>query len=340
VTLQTPAYMQAISINAIDDRRVLFGLLEQTGVVTSGAMLCSAGGLLTTNIAAGGVFILGSDISAQGLYHVFNDATVNVSHVAADATQRMDAVYVRVTDSQVLGSGTSQAIFGVVKGVPANYPNPEAIPASSEVLAYVQVPGSATVLNSGNYTDRRQFTTARGGTIITTSSRRPAAPKAGDQIFETDTNKVVAYMGATLGWRQAWALPWGELGYTQVTSLSQTGSALADIAGASIAVTVPAGRKLRVLAHWPVRIETSADRVKLWLREGSTKLGAIGDFRSGVNQQTFMNDGSVRINNPSAGTHTYKLSLETTGGSGNWDAGIGIAATEPGFITVEDIGPV
>lgn len=322
------------------------------GVGVKGLQECQAspGGLMTTNISAGHIVLI--HISPySGVYHGYNDATINLAHDVADASPRKDLICAEVIDAQYDGGALNKWQFRVVKGTTGAYPNPPALPANGIPICYVNIPNGTTVLGSGNYEDRRWFYTSHGGVIICTSTTRPGTPSwnpylsdvDGMTIYETDTKKKLVYMGATLGWRPDWAMPWGELAYVQSTTLAQTGTAVANLTGMTLTVTPPAGRKLLVTAQLPVRIDGDGDRIKGWIREGSTILGCYGDSKNStgaINYPAPLFHGQARISGPSAAAHTYVMSLERTSGTaGNWNT-IGVSADEPAWMRIDDIGPV
>lgn len=188
------SWYQGGSHNANADRLVIAGMLAQEGVGRADACQCSAGGLMTTNVAAGHVFIpaqLGSD----GFYHGYNDATYNVPHDAADASPRVDRVVAKVDDHFVDAGGFNRWRIYVVKGSTASYPNPPALPAAAISLALVTVPNGITTLLSGHYSDDRLRASGRSGVVVCTSATRPTAYE-GAMIYEKDTDKIARYDGA------------------------------------------------------------------------------------------------------------------------------------------------
>lgn len=135
--------------------------------------------------------------------------------------------------------------------------------------------------------------------------------------------------------------PRGVLGYAEVTA-NETGiTTLTDLTGLSVAVDVAANRRIRVTGHGQIENAPSGTEdiaVVGFVREGSTTLGRWGsvfnhDIDSGLSE---MCESGVVLT-PTEGSHTYKLSLQTTVGSGS--GGIRAAADNPAFILVEDIGP-
>lgn len=111
-----------------------------------------------------------------------------------------------------------------------------------------------------------------------------------------------------------------ELGYAEVTA-SQTGiTTLADLTGLSVTVTVPtlvAGKKVIIEGWIPQIYSTVAtDRADFAIREGSTALA----YAYGAAQASSTGWGGATIKcriSPTAGSHTYKLSLARGVGSGS-----------------------
>lgn len=126
------------------------------------------------------------------------------------------------------------------------------------------------------------------------------------------------------------------LGYAQVTANQAGITTLTDLTGLSTAATVGTNRYVRITAQILTQRTVADGETNLYIREGSTTLEimAIRQNNVGVNETLA---GSIVIDSPSAGSHTYKLSLERGGGTGTVQATA--AATFPAFILVEDIGP-
>lgn len=125
--------------------------------------------------------------------------------------------------------------------------------------------------------------------------------------------------------------PGSTLGYAEVT-VDQTGiSSVTDLTGLSVNVTVPAGRRLRITGDGTIRHATTAGTDFGGIQEGGTVLGAWVQDTLAPNDRT-KGHGSVIVS-PSPGSHTYKLTLSTTAGTTELDAG----TDRPAFILVEDI---
>jgi hypothetical protein len=129
-------------------------------------------------------------------------------------------------------------------------------------------------------------------------------------------------------------LPGGWIGYVErVTDSSTWTTAISDVAGMSQAVTVNANRKIRISACFSVTTSTE-DAHDFYIREGSTALRGVRHVWGNISPSDFI-DFSVVLN-PSAGSHTYKLSAEkANAGTGN----ILASGTNPAFLLIEDLGP-
>lgn len=167
--------------------------------------------------------------------------------------------------------------------------------------------------------------------IVCTSGTRPSSPVEGMQVFETDTDRLLSYDGTN------WTLPdnvaGGTLGYAQVTA-SQTGiTSITDLTGLSVTVTVSAGRRIRIEAMAKVSNDTLGGRTAGQIREGGTTLTDFVDFYAAATNASTIGHAPVVLT-PSAGSHTYKLSLQGITGTAAMSAG----ASNPAFILVTDIG--
>lgn len=126
----------------------------------------------------------------------------------------------------------------------------------------------------------------------------------------------------------------GILGYAQVTA-NQTGiSAVTDLTGLSVMVDIATNRFVRITGHTVTVQRGSAGVLIARIYEDATQLQRFGQHGSSIDQSVLI-EGSVVLDSPSAGSHTYKLRLSTTAGTVDSQA----AADFPAFILVEDIGP-
>lgn len=122
-------------------------------------------------------------------------------------------------------------------------------------------------------------------------------------------------------------LPGGVVGYASGTA-SNIGTTEVDIC--SITVTVAADRLYRISAQASITGGSTAVAGNLFIEEGSTDLGRVHRHPDGA-PQSFVS-GAVLVNDPSTGSHTYKL-VGVCDTSGDFDI-FGSAQ-----IIVEDVGP-
>ena len=134
--------------------------------------------------------------------------------------------------------------------------------------------------------------------------------------------------------RSGVSAPGGCLAYAERTSNQGSITAEADLTGLSVTVDIPANRRIRISATIEAQSTQAADVARLRIKEGSTAL-QTGNFRLGTSGTPF-SCSKDHVFVPSAGEHTYKLSLERVGsGTVTMSAASGRAA----FIMVEDLGP-
>lgn len=154
-----PVWLDAGSYPAELMRRALKDLIPggASGVVESSDLAVTANGTpnMSVNVATGSAFILGTEETEQGAYHVYNDATANLTVTAAHATNaRKDLVVAEVLDSSVSGASDLWRLR-VVAGTPAASPADPATPNNALLLARITVPAAATTITSGDITNLR-----------------------------------------------------------------------------------------------------------------------------------------------------------------------------------------
>lgn len=133
-------------------------------------------------------------------------------------------------------------------------------------------------------------------------------------------------------------LPWGHLGRGVKTADQLNITTEADITGLSATVTVGASRIIKISA------------LVLWQATGGIPTSVINVYRDAVaaavgriETETILDthyhtaSGSVLDVAPSAGSHTYKVTMQRVLGTGDIDILAG--ATYPSWLLVEDIGP-
>lgn len=128
-------------------------------------------------------------------------------------------------------------------------------------------------------------------------------------------------------------LPGGWIGYANVTA-NQTGiTAITDLTNLTVTVTVGTNRLIQITGFGSISTTANDNNGSLYVRESSTQLARSQQWLDNtlVPTGTYV---ACLLNAPSAGAHTYKLSLEATA-----SAGLEAASTRPAFILVEDLGP-
>lgn len=234
------SYIQASSHPADTDRLVLEALLNPSPAPVSGAgygVGPATGDLLVTqngtpnmsvNVAAGHVWIDGTEAATQGAYHGYNDATKNLVVAASDPTNpRKDLVIAKVQDAAYSGATNAWSI-AVVTGTPAASPVEPAVPANAVVLAMINVAALATTITNANITDRRRRACGLSGIAVCTSTTRPAVPYMGQVAWETDTDRPMVWDGSA--WRQLplkWDTPMVRLRKSNQNVLNATDALLA-----------------------------------------------------------------------------------------------------------------
>lgn len=138
-------------------------------------------------------------------------------------------------------------------------------------------------------------------------------------------------------------MPKGLIGY-ESTSTDTTGvtSSITDLTGLSVTVTVPADRIVVVSGFVPrIASDTANDAVEVLIREGATVIQSMfSDLSARAVGSSGGNPAKIESVpfNPSAGSHTYKLSMvRATGGSGVLETVLD--ADSLGCIRVDDLGP-
>lgn len=129
--------------------------------------------------------------------------------------------------------------------------------------------------------------------------------------------------------------PLGILGITE--SLANQGPITTINDLISVTVTVAASRRIKITGQGSVYGTTQYDHFRGRIREGSTDLGRWFDATIPSDGRNVLENGFC-ILTPSAGEHTYKLSLERHLGIGT--ASIIPNAADKLIILVEDLGPV
>lgn len=128
-------------------------------------------------------------------------------------------------------------------------------------------------------------------------------------------------------------MPNGLIGYATTTS-TQTGiSSVTDLTSLSVTVTANTSRLFKITAYVVVFQQTSTGTVTLSIKESATTLGA--GQKAVVASNAAIMHVTTLVTAPSAGSHTYKLTLATSAGTVDTSS----SAAQPAWIMVEDVGP-
>lgn len=165
------------------------------------------------------------------------------------------------------------------------------------------------------------------GTTVDTNLYRSAADTL--KTDDTFTAADVQVGGTSLGR--------GILGQTTKSDADQTGvTTEADLTDLSVTVTVAANRKIIIVGEAQIAGGTADMRAFLRAKESTTVLGlCVVTIRVSSSNTYATARVETPIQTPSGGSHTYKLSLEGSGGT----ARANHATTFAGWIRVIDVGP-
>lgn len=143
--------------------------------------------------------------------------------------------------------------------------------------------------------------------------------------------RVTALTSATIA-----SGPLGSLGYAQTTSLSQSYTSIANVTGLTVTATVTSGHRIRISGCLGCTAADTTGNSTLYIRESTTKLATVNFYMTATDGSG--GSAAVPISavvTPSAGSHTYVLSIERTTGTSC------VATTSiitPAYILVEDVG--
>jgi hypothetical protein len=127
-------------------------------------------------------------------------------------------------------------------------------------------------------------------------------------------------------------MPGGWIGDAKVTAPQAGITGETDLTGLSVAVTVGTNRRIKISAAVSVARGAGGDAA-LYVKEGSTYLQAAEILSSAADVGPVSTFVTLT---PSAGAHTYKLTLSSLGGAA---VTLNAAAAQPAMLLVEDIGP-
>jgi hypothetical protein len=285
---------------------LLGGFTPIQGVARAADFVVTALGTpnMSVNVASGFALITGTNNSpVQGVYHVYNDATVNLVIAASNPTNpRVDVVCLTVRDAYYSGTN-NDAILQVITGTPGGTPSVPAIPANSIPLAHIYVGANVTSI-----TNSAINSTAGSGNPDTIAF---VAPMIGPRLASA---KLTANSASIVS------------AYPSITSI-----------GLSCIVNVAASRRIRVTLSGMAQISASNVTASLGIyRDGTgTPVDQTNFSASGTAHiQAFIMDVE---DTPPAGVHSYSVyGWVDSGGSFNTFS----SAAAPTTMIVEDLGPV
>ena len=176
-----------------------------------------------------------------------------------------------------------------------------------------------------------QWPAVTTGTIICTSSTRPASPFAGQQIYETDTSKSLIYSGSV--WQPPWNTAWGSVAAPATWgSNSITSTSTADTTLASVTFVAVAGRRYRT--SWIFDTYCGAGYgATAKVKNGATLIASVAYAVGGASVNLNL-DGGYVISGLSAGSCTINLTANSTTATLTY-----YGSVVPGQFAIEDVGP-
>ena len=212
--ISPPAWMQAGTYSARNDRLVLAGLLGYPGFTADEAtplrirqgvrpsyqnqqLKVRAAGTpnMTVIVSAGICYIDNHDLAGYGCYVCVNDAdyTVTVPAAGGAGQYRKDTIVASVYDAETAGA-TNEFRIELIQGpyaASAAAAVPGTLPNNAQVLAYIAVAPSQSSVTSGNISDIRNFAVASGGIVPLSSSVDMNHPAPGQTRYYTDTDRML-----------------------------------------------------------------------------------------------------------------------------------------------------
>lgn len=209
--INPPAWMQAGSFPARNDRLALTGLLSYPGFAADEAtpmrirqgvkpsytsyqlkVRPAATPNMTVIVSAGFAFIDQHDTGGVGTYICANDGDVTLTvQPAGGAGQfRKDTVVASVYDAELIGS-VSEWRLEIIQGpyaASAGATVRGTLPPNAQILADISLAPSQTSVSAGNLGDVRQFSVAAGGVLPVFSSVAPPRPHPGQVLYQMDTD--------------------------------------------------------------------------------------------------------------------------------------------------------
>lgn len=309
--------MNALATDFISEGVV--GSVTNTSGVSpaTGAFAVNAQGTpdMTVAVTQGIAYVTGTPTGGNSqTFRVNMDAAQNVTISAnSSGSTKYDWLYIKLDPSYMQNPDVNaQSVASLVTSRSTSSSTDDGTPPTyGFLLAKITVTNGAASITNSNITDSR---TQTGSNALAPSAYMP--------------NNVVT--GASLATSAI------TLGYASSTSTySITNAGYNDVTGLSVTVTVPSGgRNLKITAFSPsIKSTSAAGNTLYWaIRESSTVLNASIQQ---INTISYNMPGIViaYVSAPSAGSHTYKVSMQTSG-AGSVETS-NVSATTPAFILVE-----
>lgn len=167
-----------------------------------------------------------------------------------------------------------------------------------------------------------------------------------ERRFETPTQAIarldrrLSDLWSTVSARlvgHTYAGPLGLLDYAQSVTPQGSITTEVDVTGLSVTVDVAANRYIRILGYVRLHSTVIGDRFIVDVKESTTYIGKCGDHYLDTTAVSPLFYGGPILVAPSAGAHTYRLTVRRISGTG-----VGVTDANvfsPDYILVEDIGP-
>jgi hypothetical protein len=303
VTRYAPQWIQAGNYAASADRRLIGALWPAPA--SAGCAVTPAGAGMDLHIAPGQVAVptannTGTVLCSSDAVETIPTGAGGILPAPPAGTDRVDLIVCQPRSLDLDGTSSQEDfIFAVVTGVQGAPPGARpATPAGTVALAAVHVAGGTASLTAANVTDLRP-----GGLAVEA---------------------------------QAVQSPRGWLGSAKLTTNSgSVGGTVTAIPGTSAAVTIGAGRRVKITAMAVLQKDATAAIARFYILEGPTwaQIGASTAQNFLAGQFSALSIFTV-LDNPTPGSHTYCIGIEADGGLVTIIASSGMAAT----LVVEDIG--
>jgi hypothetical protein len=139
-----------------------------------------------------------------------------------------------------------------------------------------------------------------------------------------------------VAWRPPWNLPWGLVAPPAIRTTNQAGNGAfpIDVAGLAVTFTAIANRRYRVFTQLVVQQSGAGAGVQnVAIRNAANnQLAVVGGSAAAA---YFMTWNVTVIDNPGAGSTTYKVSVGTNAQTMD----VSCTPSQIAFLTVEDVGP-